>query len=218
MHYWLQLPTRNSRRRRGARRIFVGGTTADQRPSRRFLRLVGGLLLVAVAATAITDPVLGFRSVDVVTTMMPPSSIYRIGAFDSAAGCSTSSIRSSAVLRRWLTAAAASSSAASGSTEVQQEGLQPDASASPTPPLYRSEGLFSVAKPSGWTSNDVVSYLRGILERDCRNRGIRPAKVGSRGRKNKNKVVRVGHGGTLDPLATGVLVIGVGKGTKELKK
>ena len=70
-------------------------------------------------------------------------------------------------------------------------------------------------KPLEWTSNDVVSYIRGILERDTRNRGGKVSRVSSR--KNKSRIVRVGHGGTLDPLATGVLVVGVGKGTKELQ-
>ena len=37
-------------------------------------------------------------------------------------------------------------------------------------------------------------------------------------RKDKSVKVKVGHGGTLDPLATGVLIIGVGKGTKSLPK
>ena len=37
-------------------------------------------------------------------------------------------------------------------------------------------------------------------------------------RRDKNIQVKVGHGGTLDPLATGVLVVGVGNGTKELGK
>lgn len=83
-------------------------------------------------------------------------------------------------------------------------------------PLYRSEGLFAVNKPLEWTSNDVVSYIRGMLERDTRNRGGKTTKVGSR--RNKSRIVRVGHGGTLDPLATGVLVIGVGRGTKELQQ
>ena len=36
-------------------------------------------------------------------------------------------------------------------------------------------------------------------------------------RKNKTLNVKIGHGGTLDPLATGVLIIGVGKGTKQLQ-
>lgn len=82
--------------------------------------------------------------------------------------------------------------------------------------LYRTEGLLAVNKPLEWTSSDVVSYIRGILERDARRRGAAPVKVGSR--KNKNKIIKVGHGGTLDPLATGVLVIGIGKGTKELQR
>lgn len=82
-------------------------------------------------------------------------------------------------------------------------------------PLLLAEGLFSVAKPLDWTSSDVVSYVRGILERDARNRGAKPVRVGSR--RNKSKIIKVGHGGTLDPLATGVLVIGVGKGTKLLQ-
>lgn len=83
-------------------------------------------------------------------------------------------------------------------------------------PLLLSEGIFAVHKPKDWTSNDVVSYIRGILERDARGRGANPAKVGSR--RLHRRVIKVGHGGTLDPLATGVLAIGVGKGTKELEK
>lgn len=82
-------------------------------------------------------------------------------------------------------------------------------------PLYRSQGIFAVNKPLTWSSNDVVSYIRGILERDARSRGAKPVRVGSR--KNKSRIVRVGHGGTLDPLATGVLVVAVGKATKELQ-
>ena len=81
-------------------------------------------------------------------------------------------------------------------------------------PLYRSEGIFAVNKPLEWSSNDVVSYIRGILERDARNRG---AEVRKPRRRAKKGVVRVGHGGTLDPMASGVLVVGVGKGTKELQ-
>ena len=83
-------------------------------------------------------------------------------------------------------------------------------------PLYRCEGLFAVNKPLTWTSQDMVSYIRGMLERDARSRGAKPAKINSR--RNKSRIIRVGHGGTLDPLATGVLVIGVGRGTKELQR
>lgn len=96
------------------------------------------------------------------------------------------------------------------------EVKDPSPSSAQEVPLLRSEGIFAVNKPLDWTSNNVVSYIRGILERDARNRGAKPVKVGSR--RNKNRIVKVGHGGTLDPLATGVLVIAVGKATKELQR
>ncbi len=78
------------------------------------------------------------------------------------------------------------------------------------PPLYRAEGLFAVNKPLDWTSSNVVSYIRGILERDARRRGARLP--------GRSPRIKIGHGGTLDPLATGVLVLGVGKGTKQLER
>src|SRR5690348_1372451 len=55
------------------------------------------------------------------------------------------------------------------------------------------DGLVVVDKPAGWTSHDVVARLRKI--------------AGTR---------RVGHAGTLDPMATGVLVVGVGRATRLL--
>ncbi|MFC6084436.1 tRNA pseudouridine(55) synthase TruB [Sphaerisporangium aureirubrum] len=59
----------------------------------------------------------------------------------------------------------------------------------PVPP----SGLIVVDKPAGWTSHDVVGKMRRL--------------AGTR---------RVGHAGTLDPMATGVLVIGVEKATRLL--
>jgi tRNA pseudouridine55 synthase len=56
-----------------------------------------------------------------------------------------------------------------------------------------ADGLLIIDKPAGWTSHDVVARLRRL--------------TGTR---------RVGHAGTLDPLATGVLVVGVGKATRLL--
>lgn len=52
-------------------------------------------------------------------------------------------------------------------------------------------GILCVNKPSGFTSFDVIAKLRGIL-----------------------KIKRLGHGGTLDPMATGVLPVFVGNATK----
>lgn len=61
----------------------------------------------------------------------------------------------------------------------------------PAPPI---DGVCVVDKPAGWTSHDVVAKSRGLL--------------GTR---------KVGHSGTLDPDATGVLVLGVGRATRLLR-
>lgn len=58
------------------------------------------------------------------------------------------------------------------------------------------QGLLLVDKPKGWTSFDVVNYLRKIVAQ-------------AEGKKPKN--TKVGHCGTLDPLATGLLVLVIGK-------
>ena len=57
-------------------------------------------------------------------------------------------------------------------------------------------GILLVDKPKTWTSFDVVNYVRRIVATE-------------EGKKPKN--VKVGHTGTLDPLATGLLVLLVGK-------
>ena len=56
------------------------------------------------------------------------------------------------------------------------------------------DGIVVLDKPAGWTSHDVVAKARGLL--------------GTR---------KVGHSGTLDPDATGVLVLGVGRATRLLR-
>lgn len=60
-------------------------------------------------------------------------------------------------------------------------------------------GVLLVDKPEGWTSFDVVNYVRKIVA----------THVGK-----KPKHVKVGHTGTLDPLATGLLVLLLGNYTK----
>ncbi len=55
------------------------------------------------------------------------------------------------------------------------------------------DGVLVVDKPAGWTSHDVVAKVRWL--------------AGTR---------KVGHAGTLDPMATGVLVLGIGRATKLL--
>jgi tRNA pseudouridine55 synthase len=50
------------------------------------------------------------------------------------------------------------------------------------------EGIALIDKPTGWTSHDVVNKVRGIT-----------------------RIKRVGHAGTLDPLATGLLIVLIGR-------
>ena len=64
-------------------------------------------------------------------------------------------------------------------------------------------GLLAIFKPKDWTSSDVVSKVKGILSKGMQERC-----------NNKRFKIKVGHGGTLDPLAEGVLVLGIGEGTK----
>ncbi|MBO5025705.1 MAG: tRNA pseudouridine(55) synthase TruB [Bacteroidaceae bacterium] len=64
--------------------------------------------------------------------------------------------------------------------------------------------IFCFNKPYTWTSFDVVSYVRNILIR--RLKEVNPA----------IKKLKVGHAGTLDPLATGVLIVCTGKATKRI--
>ena len=52
-------------------------------------------------------------------------------------------------------------------------------------------GILIIDKPAGWTSQDVVAKLRGVFHEK-----------------------RVGHGGTLDPMATGVLPVFLGRATR----
>lgn len=69
------------------------------------------------------------------------------------------------------------------------------------PPLKSVDGAtFLVNKPKGWTSFDVVKKIRYALK-----------KVYSR------KKYKVGHAGTLDPLAEGLLIVCSGKHTKQIQ-
>ncbi|MBQ3529907.1 MAG: tRNA pseudouridine(55) synthase TruB [Oscillospiraceae bacterium] len=53
------------------------------------------------------------------------------------------------------------------------------------------DGIVIIDKPAGWTSQDVTAKLRGVFQ-----------------------TRRIGHGGTLDPMATGVLPVFVGRATR----
>lgn len=92
-------------------------------------------------------------------------------------------------------------------------------------------GIFAVEKPSGITSSQFLSKLQRVLTSSevfqkeiqaARNVRIEQYKRENKGKHPPNRIlnrvskVKMGHGGTLDPLASGVLVVGIGQGTKEL--
>lgn len=66
---------------------------------------------------------------------------------------------------------------------------------------FISGEIIAVDKPLGWTSFDVVKRLRGAIQR----------------RLNVRKF-KVGHAGTLDPLATGVLLVCTGRATRRIEE
>ncbi|KAL9106559.1 MAG: hypothetical protein Q9227_008405 [Pyrenula ochraceoflavens] len=87
------------------------------------------------------------------------------------------------------------------------------------------EGVFAINKPPRMTSADVLRSLSGHFQSSAlfapllaRGKTRQDAKANpSRRHRRDNPIkVKLGHGGTLDPLATGVLVVGVGDGTKSL--
>lgn len=66
---------------------------------------------------------------------------------------------------------------------------------------FISGEIIGIDKPLGWTSFDAVKRVRGAIQR----------------RLNVKKF-KVGHAGTLDPLATGVLIICTGRSTREIEQ
>ncbi|KAL6710884.1 pseudouridine synthase pus4 [Coniothyrium glycines] len=79
------------------------------------------------------------------------------------------------------------------------------------------EGVFSVVKPARISSAEVLQNLQEAFAPSLlfapllQHQPKRPS-------KSVDQVFKLGHGGTLDPLAAGILVIGIGRGTKHLQQ
>lgn len=90
------------------------------------------------------------------------------------------------------------------------------------------EGVFAINKPAAISSAQVIRDVQqhfspSALFRPWLDREHARREAESHNQKSKRKwrgkranEVKMGHGGTLDPMATGVLILGVGQGTKEL--
>lgn len=70
-----------------------------------------------------------------------------------------------------------------------------------------ADGVLLIDKPAGITSHDVVALVKRALL--AAGAGEEPSRPGERGAR-----LKVGHAGTLDPFATGLLVVLVGRATK----
>ncbi|XP_041671923.1 probable tRNA pseudouridine synthase 1 isoform X2 [Cheilinus undulatus] len=77
------------------------------------------------------------------------------------------------------------------------------------PKLQSLNGLFAIHKKKGPTSADVLNTLKETLLKEAGVKNPNP-------RKRKQQSLKMGHGGTLDSSASGVLVVGIGNGTKML--
>lgn len=71
----------------------------------------------------------------------------------------------------------------------------------------QEDRIWLIDKPLGWTSFDVVAKVRNALTRAIVKRAGIPARQAR---------IKVGHAGTLDPQATGLLVLATGKRTKDI--
>ena len=88
------------------------------------------------------------------------------------------------------------------------------------------EKFLLINKPEGWTSFDVVGFVRKQYQQQLPPVILNEVKDPSRSNKmnsshaqnnKKSKRIKVGHAGTLDPFATGLLIVGVGRdATKKL--
>lgn len=70
---------------------------------------------------------------------------------------------------------------------------------------HTKDGILLVDKPAGWTSFDVVAKIRSQIRHSYTEKGEKPTK----------RQLKVGHAGTLDPFATGLLVLLMGDATKK---
>ncbi|KAF4982259.1 hypothetical protein FDECE_17554 [Fusarium decemcellulare] len=89
------------------------------------------------------------------------------------------------------------------------------------------EGVFAINKPCGQSSAQVIrecqkafnpsKFFKPLIDAEVAKRMNESGKQFARRKLlRKASQVKIGHGGTLDPLATGVLILGVGSGTKLL--
>lgn len=77
------------------------------------------------------------------------------------------------------------------------------------------DGILLIDKPAGWTSHDVVAKVRSLLRQELRSKNYELSKPHNSKFITHNSIPKVGHTGTLDPFATGLLILVLGSYTKK---
>lgn len=83
--------------------------------------------------------------------------------------------------------------------------------------MNNSSSISAVAKPALVSSADVLKKLQTTFATSKTFNPLLDSQP-TRPSKSDDQVFKMGHGGTLDPLASGVLIVGIGRGTKHLQK
>ncbi|GJJ76292.1 tRNA pseudouridine55 synthase [Entomortierella parvispora] len=85
------------------------------------------------------------------------------------------------------------------------------------PPGYLPlTGLFAVNKPAEISSTTILDLIQYVCQRNKTHPLVKGALALDNSKRAKRGLVKIGHGGTLDPLARGVVVVGMGSGCKKL--
>uniref|UniRef100_A0A286X881 tRNA pseudouridine(55) synthase n=2 Tax=Cavia porcellus TaxID=10141 RepID=A0A286X881_CAVPO len=111
----------------------------------------------------------------------------------------------STMARKSVATAAAASIAATARTGAETKVTKAPLATK----LLSLSGVFAVHKPKGPTSAELLNRLKEKLLAEA-------GMPSSEWTKRKKQTLKIGHGGTLDSAARGVLVIGIGRGTKML--
>uniref|UniRef100_G3W5Y6 Pseudouridylate synthase TRUB1 n=1 Tax=Sarcophilus harrisii TaxID=9305 RepID=G3W5Y6_SARHA len=128
---------------------------------------------------------------------------------EEAAKASTTGTAASAAASAKVAVQSAVGKTATGASATAMAGAAGASRSAAAAKLLSLSGVFAVYKPKGPTSAELLNQLKEKLLAEA---GMPPQD----GNKRKKQALKIGHGGTLDSAATGVLVVGIGKGTKML--
>lgn len=85
---------------------------------------------------------------------------------------------------------------------------------------FRTGEVLLINKPLTWTSFQVVNKMKFLIksyERNILSSSTQKSKDNKSTIDNRQSVIKIGHAGTLDPLATGLLIVCTGKQTKNIE-